>query len=72
MEHEYEEDDECEFHYEVFLEGGWLPCIHVYEIEPLGNIERDGSSDVDTPGVRMPKAQVIRELTYSDKPMFSY
>lgn len=64
--------DDPSFHYEVHLEGSWLPCIHVYEIEPLGEVSEDGSSDINASGVRMSSARIIRELSWADKPMFTY
>lgn len=57
-----------EFHVESQREGMPPQCLRVYEIEPIGTIEADLSTDVDA-GVRMPGARVIRLLTVFDKPL---
>lgn len=50
-----------EFHAQSQVEGLLPSCLRVYEIEPLGPVERDLSTDVDA-GVRMGRARVVARV----------
>lgn len=57
------------FHREAVLEG-WAPaCLRLYEIEPLGPVQPDPSSDAGPSAVMMPSARVVAVVPLAQRPV---
>ena len=55
-----EDEDDADAHADCLNYGSVPTCLRVYEVEPVGPVERDGSgNDAGPEAVRMPYARVI-------------
>jgi hypothetical protein len=57
------------FHYECVVEGEVPGCLRVYEIEPVGPVEQDSSSDPGPSAVMMSSARVIALVDLPSRPV---
>lgn len=61
--------DDPFFHHECVVDGDVPGCLRVYEIEPIGPIEQDSSSDPGPSAVMMGSARVIAVVDLASRPV---
>ena len=61
--------DDPYFHHECVVEGDVPACLNVYEIEPVGPVEADTSTDPGPSAVMMPSARVVAVVALTERPV---